>query len=388
MILPRRGEKQHVLYLSRQDNKKRNISAGQLSIGTNSESLLVKLNLKYSLRSFETDSTVLKPTSWAKDTAPQLRYSHCFVPQKRREENFIMIIYKEFSSLLNDLGFSGKTLYSVSNHINRHYHPVRMPKANGEFRELNVPDALLMSIQRAINNKLLCLEEVSSYAMAYRPGTSTKTNATPHVNKPIILKMDIRHFFDHLIFPLIKEKAFSNIRYSEQNRILLTFLCTYKDALPQGAPTSPAISNIIMREFDNIVGKWCEERNIDYTRYCDDMTFSGEFDPKPVISLVRKELQKMGLYLNNKKSTIVGKGQKQSVTGIIVNEKISVPTEYKKRIRQEMFYCMKYGIADHLTKINRMDTKDAYVAKLLGRINYVISICTNHTNIICCFYNL
>ena len=60
--------------------KKRNISAGQLSIGTNSESLLVNLNLKYSLRSFETDSTVLKPTSWAKDTAPQLRYSHCFVP--------------------------------------------------------------------------------------------------------------------------------------------------------------------------------------------------------------------------------------------------------------------------------------------------------------------
>ena len=174
MILPRRGEKQHVLYLSRQDNKKRNISAGQLSIGTNSESLLVNLNLKYSLRSFETDSTVLKPTSWAKDTAPQLRYSHCFVPQKRREENFIMIIYKEFSSLLNDLEFSGKTLYSVSNHINRHYHPVRIPKSNGEFRELNVPDALLMSIQRAINNKLLCLEEISSYAMAYRPGRSTR----------------------------------------------------------------------------------------------------------------------------------------------------------------------------------------------------------------------
>ena len=65
------------------------------------------------------------------------------------------------------------------------------------------------------------------------------------------------------VFPLIKEKAFPDIRYSEQNRILLTFLCTYKDALPQGAPTSPAISNIIMREFDDIVGKWCEERNID-----------------------------------------------------------------------------------------------------------------------------
>lgn len=289
-----------------------------------------------------------------------------------------MIIYKEFSSLLNDLGFSGKTLYSVSNHINRHYHPVRIPKSNGEFRELNVPDALLMSIQRAINNKLLCLEEVSFYAMAYRPGRSTKTNATPHVNKPMILKMDIRHFFDHLIFPLIKEKVFPETRYSEQNRILLTFLCTYNDALPQGAPTSPAISNIIMQEFDNYVGNWCEERNIAYTRYCDDMTFSGDFDPVPVIALVRKELKKMGLYLNDKKTTIVRKGQRQSVTGIVVNEKLSIHTEYKKRIRQEMYYCMKYGIADHLTKINWTDTEEAYVANLLGRINYVISIETDN----------
>ena len=79
-----------------------------------------------------------------------------------------MIIYKEFSSLLNDLGFSGKALYSVSNHIKRHYHQVQIPKVNGEIRELNVPDDLLMSIQRAINNRLLCLEEVSHYAMAYR----------------------------------------------------------------------------------------------------------------------------------------------------------------------------------------------------------------------------
>ena len=172
-----------------------------------------------------------------------------------------MIIYKEFSSLLNDLGFSGKTLYSVSNHINRHYHPAKIPKANGEFRELNVPDALLMSIQRAINNKLLCLEDVSQFAMAYRLGTSTKSNANPHVNKAVILKMDIRHFFDHLIFPLIKEKAFPAARYSEQNRILLTFLCAYKDALPQGAPTSPTISNIIMKEFDDYIGSWCNKRN-------------------------------------------------------------------------------------------------------------------------------
>lgn len=285
-----------------------------------------------------------------------------------------MIIYKEFSSLLNDLGFSGKTLYSVSNHIKRHYRQVQIPKGNGEFRELNVPDDLLMSIQRAINNKLLCLEDVSRFAMAYRPGTSTKVNAYPHINKSKILKIDIRHFFDHLIFPLIKEKAFPGARYSEQNRILLTLLCTYNDALPQGAPTSPAISNIIMKEFDDYVGCWCDKNNIAYTRYCDDMTFSGDFDPIPVIALVKKELKKMGLYLNDKKTTIVRKGQRQSVTGIIVNERLSVPVEYKKHIRQEMYYCKKYGIDEHLEKIRYEETAKTYAAKLLGRINYVLSI--------------
>lgn len=285
-----------------------------------------------------------------------------------------MIMYKEFSSLLNDLGFSGKTLYSVSNHINRHYRAAQMPKGNGEVRKLHVPDDLLMTIQRAINTKLLSLEETSRFAMAYKTGTSTKANAEPHIGQPMILKIDIRHFFDHLIFPLIKEKAFPATRYSEQNRMLLTFLCTYKDALPQGAPTSPAISNIIMREFDDYVGAWCNERNIVYTRYCDDMTFSGEFDPKPVIDLVKKQLKRLGLYLNDKKTVVVRKGQRQSVTGIVVNEKLSVSIEYKKRIRQEMHYCMKYGIADHLTKTGEKESEEVYVAKLLGRINYVLSV--------------
>lgn len=285
-----------------------------------------------------------------------------------------MIIYKEFSSLLNDLGFSAKTLYSVSNHITRYYRPIKIPKANGEVRELNVPNDLLMSIQRAINDNLLCTEKVSPFAMAYRPGSSTKKNADPHIAQPVLLKMDIRHFFDHLIFPLVREKTFPAGRYSEQNRTLLTFLCTYRDCLPQGAPTSPSISNIILRDFDNCIGEWCNEHNIAYTRYCDDMTFSGDFDPKPVIELVKKELKKLGLYLNEKKTIVIRKGQRQAVTGIIVNEKPRVPIEYKKRIRQEMYYCMKFGVAEHLQKTDCQESEETYIPKVLGRINYVLSI--------------
>lgn len=285
-----------------------------------------------------------------------------------------MIVYKEFSSLVNDLGFSGKALYSVSNHVNKHYRPVKIPKDNGEFRQLYVPDEFLKSIQRNINEKLLSLEEISPYATAYRPGGSTKVNAHPHIGKPILLKLDIRHFFDHLIYPVVKEKAFPKERYSEQNRVLLSLLCVYMDSLPQGAPTSPTISNIIMRDFDNTIGLWCSNNKIAYTRYCDDMTFSGDFDPRLVIQFVKSELKKLGLFLNDQKTVVVHKGQKHSVTGIVVNEKLSAPYEYKKKIRQEMYYCMKFGVKSHLDSCRSSESPEKYVFGLLGRINYVLSI--------------
>lgn len=285
-----------------------------------------------------------------------------------------MIVYKEFSSLVNDLGFSGKALYSVSNHINKHYKPVKIPKGNGEFRQLYVPDEFLKAIQRSINETLLSSEEISPYATAYRLGGSTKVNANPHVGKPVLLKLDIRHFFDHLIYPIVKEKAFPKERYSEQNRVLLSLLCVYMDALPQGAPTSPTISNIVMRDFDNTIGLWCSDNKISYTRYCDDMTFSGDFDPKIVVNRVKSELKKLGLFLNDKKTVVVREGQKHSVTGIVVNEKLSAPAEYKKKIRQEMYYCMKFGVKSHIDLCYGNESPEKYVLGLLGRINYVLSI--------------
>ena len=290
-----------------------------------------------------------------------------------------MTIYKEFSSLVVDLGFSGKALYAVSNSIHKHYRAVTIPKGMDELRRLYVPDKFLKAIQRRINEVLLSKEEISPYATAYHVGGSTKLNASPHVGKPIILKLDIRHFFDHLIYPIVKERAFPKERYCEQNRVLLTLLCIYMDALPQGAPTSPTISNIIMKDFDNAVGSWCDKNDISYTRYCDDMTFSGDFDTKKVVSLVKSELKKLGLFLNDKKTVVVRRGQKQSVTGIIVNERLGVSAEYKKQIRQEMYYCMKFGPESHLASIGSNELPQDYILRLLGRINYVLSIEPNNS---------
>ncbi|MDY5626884.1 MAG: reverse transcriptase domain-containing protein, partial [Clostridia bacterium] len=201
-----------------------------------------------------------------------------------------MITYRELSSLTKDLGFSASALYYATNNNNKHYFKTKIPKGNGEERELYVPDDFLKTIQRRIVDKILCYEEVSPYATAYRYGGSTVKNAKPHIGQSVILKLDIRHFFDCIVYPVIKEKVFPRERYSESNRILLTLLCVHEGTLPQGAPTSPVISNIIMKDFDNVVGWWCSQRKIIYTRYCDDMTFSGNFEPKKTIQFIKSEL--------------------------------------------------------------------------------------------------
>lgn len=285
-----------------------------------------------------------------------------------------MIVYRELSSLANDLGFSPKALYAVSNRISVHYREVQIPKSNGELRRLFVPDPLLKAIQRRIASVLLAREEISPYATAYRIGASPRKNAAPHVGKPLLLKLDVKDFFDHLIYPLVKEKAFPKERYSEENRILLSILCVHRDALPQGAPTSPAISNLILRDFDDRVGAFCRELCIAYTRYCDDMTFSGDQDLRPVIAFVREELSKLGLFLNGSKTRLVNRGQRQSVTGVTVNERLGACSAYKKEIRKQMYYCTKFGIRGHLEHCQTSLSEEAFTASLLGRINYVLSL--------------
>lgn len=285
-----------------------------------------------------------------------------------------MVVYRELSSLCHDLGYSARALYAASNSVLKHYHKVSIPKGNGELRELHVPDIYLKSIQKSIARNLLSTEVISKYATSYRSGGSTKSNALPHVGAKVVMKCDISKFFDHITFAMVRKKVFPNSRYSEANSILLSVLCVYTDTVPQGAPTSPAISNIILRDFDNRVGSWCEERGIAYTRYCDDMTFSGEFKPAEVREFIKKELFKEGFFLNSKKTVVLHDGQRKSVTSLVVNDKLTIPKNYKKVIRQEIYYCQKYGVEEHLKQRGFNEGVETYLRRLLGRINYVLSV--------------
>ena len=101
------------------------------------------------------------------------------------------------------------------------------------------------------------------------------------------------------------------------------------------------------------------------------MAFSGAFDEKEVISVVKEELQKLGLFLKNRKTAIINNTKRQTVTGIVVNEKVNLTKEYKKKIRQEVYYIKRFGIDSHLMKIGILEKKQ-YIDSLLGRIAFVL----------------
>ena len=285
-----------------------------------------------------------------------------------------MIVYTQTETLARELCIPASTLFSVSFHLGRHYRRVEIPKRDGGVRVLFVPDPILKRIQRAIARVLLFHIPVSPYAAAYRPGANIRKNALRHCGRQGVLRLDILHFFDSVRYSQIKEKIFPAEIYSEKLRVLLSCLCYYQDGLPQGAPTSPAIANLLLRDFDLAVGEWCRARDIRYTRYCDDMTFSGAFDPEPVIQMVADALWREGFALNPRKTRFAKQGQRQIVTGAVVNLRPRLDADARRALRAELYYCQKYGAADHLSHIGDPRGEEEYLAALLGRLDFALSL--------------
>lgn len=290
----------------------------------------------------------------------------------KKECNEFLLSLKLFNC--NDDNKYLKTLYSISNNIEKNYKVYKIKKNSGGYRTIYEPNSLLKHIQKKILNNILNNKSISKYAKAYHKGISLRDNACVHVNKEIILKLDIKDFFESISFVDIYNSCFSIEYFPKSVGMLLTYICTYNDHLTQGSPTSSYISNLVMKDFDEEIGSYCEDNNISYTRYSDDMTFSGNFNPSDIIIKVRKMLYKLGLELNNKKIHVVSKSSCQGVTGIVVNEKVQVNSKYRNRIRQEVYYIKKYGLESHLDRCGFEGDKSKYLDKLYGRILYVLQI--------------
>lgn len=271
-----------------------------------------------------------------------------------------------------------KILYNISNNIDANYEEIIIHKKTGGLRFLNAPSKTLKSIQKRILKNVLEEKKTSNYSYAYIKGYSIIDNAKPHVNKSKIVKLDIKGFFDNINFNMVYNTCFNETLYPKKLGILFTNLCTYNNSLPQGAPTSGYISNIVLRTFDEKIGLFCKNNDIEYTRYSDDMTFSGDFNTRKLIKKVNELLYEEGFCLNKKKIVVVNKKTRQQVTGIIVNEKLGIRKSYKKKIRQEVYYINKFGLKSHLIKRKiKLEEKD-YLNKLLGKINFVLQVEKNN----------
>lgn len=229
----------------------------------------------------------------------------------------------------------------------------------------------LKIIQRWILDNILNNIPVSPYAKGFVKDRSIKDSARFHRKQPKVLSLDISDFFGSINTPKVNN-LFFECGYSKRLCYFLTRLCTHSGALPQGAPTSPAISNIIFHESDLKIARYCSERSIRYTRYADDMTFSGDFPVGDLIDFVKKTIKSNQLKLNEEKTRLMKQHERQEVTGIVVNKKLQAPRPLRRKLRQEVHYIERFGIEAHLARLN--ETRSNYINHLRGIANFILYI--------------
>ena len=240
------------------------------------------------------------------------------------------------NKLMKRLRFGAKRFWGTK----VEYTTVEIPKRSGGTRELSIPSSelkktqkmLARTFEREIGGK------VHKVANAYVKGRNTVTNAVPHLGCAVLIKLDIKDFFPSvtrdMLQPLLWHFAYREPKALE--RIL--DLCMIGDGLPQGAPTSPILSNLVLRDFDVRAYQLANLMGAKYTRYADDLTFSiVEADPtaaRKIVAAVRAMLAEYGFELNDKanKLKILRGHQAQEVCGITLNS--GKPTISKKRRRE------------------------------------------------------
>lgn len=250
-----------------------------------------------------------------------------------------------------------------------YYRSFQIKKANGKKRSISEPLPSLKEIQLWILENILYKRSNSRYAKAYIPNRTIVDYVKYHVDQPILLCVDICDFFPSIKLPSIID-IFKNFGYCSRVAEVLAKLCCLDNCLPQGASTSPQLSNIYMHFFDKKLALYCKNKNIKFTRYADDMAFSGNFDINELLIEVAAELDVIGLKLNNSKTRVMTPNMRQEIAGIIVNKKIQSPKEKRKEVRQILYYIKKYGLEDHLIKINC--SRSNYLKHLLGVVNYYL----------------
>ncbi len=265
---------------------------------------------------------------------------------------------------LRFLAFSRKTS-TVS-----HYVRFKIAKKTGGDRLISAPMPRLKRAQHWILDQILEKVPQHSASHGFRRGRSIVTNAQPHVGAEIVINMDLKDFFPSISYKRIKG-LFQSLGYSEAIATVLGLICTEPDIaeveldgktyfiaqgdrhLPQGAPTSPALTNLLCRRLDARLTGLAEFEGYSYTRYADDLTFSGSGKAKgedkgnigELLKQVRHIVEFEGLTLHPDKTRVLRSTQQQEVTGIVVNEKLNVDRATLKKFRATLHHIEKDGLA-------------------------------------------
>ncbi len=271
-----------------------------------------------------------------------------------------------------------------------HYHTFEAAKKSGGKRKIAAPKAKLKEVQTWILENILYKIPYNDEAHGFIKERSIVTNANPHLNKDIVINIDLKDFFPTITHKRVKG-LFHKMGYSEQLSTILSLLCTYADTdeinldgityyvqsserkLPQGSPASPAISNLIVYKMDKKINGLAKKLNFTYTRYADDMSFSTTKENSANVSKLlyfsKKIIESEGFTIHPDKIHIMRKGMQQKVTGVVVNEKLNVDRIQLRKFRALLhdieingWKDQKWGKAIHL--INAID----------GYINYIYMV--------------
>lgn len=240
---------------------------------------------------------------------------------------------KDLEELARRLGLSTDKLIN----LRPSYTKFTVPKRSGGVRNILAPDYKLKDIQRRILKKLLSRLHDHPAVTGFKRGSSVVTNAMPHRNQSVVIRLDIKDFFDSTKAEEV-EKYFRKIGWNKEVCSLLKNICSYNGSLPQGAPTSPKLSNLLNFKLDARFEKAAQKSGANYTRYADDMTFSFDEDNHEKISyllyMVKLILEDAGYTLHQKKKMhIRRKHQRQIVTGLVVNKEPNLPRKTRRWLR-------------------------------------------------------
>lgn len=282
----------------------------------------------------------------------------CVQYAERLLDNKLPVIFDK-THLASLIGFDEKYLHQLYFFSDKLYQQIKIPKKNGTYRDISIPAEGLKYIQRWILDNILYKLSISEEATEFVPNRSIIDNAKKHINRDLVINMDIKNFFPTITIEQVY-RIFNYYGYTKELSFILAKLCTFEGHLPQGAPTSPCISNIICLKLDKRFAKLAKSLIASYSRYADDITMSGGKFLFDYLDIFRNIIQQEGFCINEQKTRVSYQHQRQVVTGLIVNEKISIPRETKRYLRQQIHFSKQFGVNNHLKHIgmNRSNYKE------------------------------